>query len=109
MNVKVFKNSFADALRGGLPIILFILAFAMLIFFALRHIEVSSRAEGRILLQESINTSVIRHYAIEGSYPESIKVIEDNYGIRIDRSRYAVFYRIIAPNIMPDITVEELK
>ena len=108
MDVKVFRNSIWGTLRAGLPVILFALAMAAVVVVGLLHIEASGRAEGRLLLEESIKTSVVRHYAIEGSYPGSISIVEDNYGIHIDRTRYAVFYDVAAPNMMPRITVVEL-
>ena len=109
MDVKVFKSSVLDTMRAGLPTTLFILAIASVIIFGLFQVEASGRAEGRLLLEDSIKNSVIRHYAIEGSYPGGISVIEEYYGVHIDRTRYAVFYNAFAPNIMPSITVVELK
>ena len=109
MNVRVFSNSLSDSLRTVLPQILFVLAVTAVIMFGLLHIEVSGRAEGRLILEESIKNAVVRHYAIEGSYPASISIIEDHYGVHIDRTRYAVFYNVFARNMMPGITVVELK
>jgi hypothetical protein len=108
MKVNVFKKSGLSMLRSNLPSILFALLIFALIMFGLWQAEVSSRAEGRRLLEDSIRNAVIRSYASKGQFPDTITYIEDNYGIFIDRTRFVVHYRIHAPNRMPDITVIEL-
>ena len=58
-------------------------------------------------LEDSIRRTCVACYATEGVYPPTLAYLEDNYGIQIDRSRYAVFYEIFAENLMPDITILE--
>ncbi|MCL2004151.1 MAG: hypothetical protein FWG72_09150 [Oscillospiraceae bacterium] len=108
MNAKVFRSGALETLRGGLSAIFFTLSVAAVIVFGLWQTEVSSRAEGRRLLEDGVKNAVVRHYAVEGSYPASLAFIEERYGVYVDRTRYAVFYEIFAPNIMPEITVVEL-
>ena len=108
MDVRVFSKGALDTLVEGLPSILLTVCIAAVIMLGLWQTEISGRAEGRRLLEESLTDAVVRHYAIEGSYPGSISFVEDSYGIHIDRTRYAVFYRVLAPNLMPGITVVEL-
>ena len=108
MKIRVFKSNTLDLLRSGLPVIVLTLPIAAVIMFGLWQVEVTSREDGRRLLEESLKNAVVRHYAVEGSYPSRISVIEDYYGVYIDRTRYAVFYEVFAPNIMPEITVLEL-
>jgi len=47
----------------------------------------------------------VQCYAIEGRYPPSVAYLEENYGVKIDRERFDVFYEGFASNIMPSITV----
>ncbi|MCL2057184.1 MAG: hypothetical protein FWH02_08225 [Oscillospiraceae bacterium] len=108
MEVRVFRRGIFDFLRDTLPMLAFTGIVAAAVMLGLWQAENSSKAEGRRLLEEGIKNAVVRHYAIEGSYPESLSLIEEKYGIFIDRAGYNVFYRVIAPNIMPDITVVEL-
>lgn len=61
--------------------------------------------EGTETLRSAIARASVQCYAIEGRYPPSVQYLEDNYGIRIDRERFNVFYEGFASNIMPDITV----
>ena len=108
MKRDIFKRSVSDIIRDCLAPVIFTLIVIAMIVAGLRETEVSSRAEGLRLLDESIRRAVLQCYAIEGSYPGGIKYIEENYGIYIDRTRYAVHYDIFASNILPDITVLEL-
>ena len=61
--------------------------------------------EGTETLQSAIARASVQCYAIEGRYPPSVQYLEENYGIRIDRNRFRVFYEGFASNIMPNITV----
>lgn len=61
--------------------------------------------EGEETLRNAIARACVQCYAIEGRYPPSVQYLEENYGIRIDRERFYVFYEGFASNIMPDITV----
>ena len=109
MEVRVFRKSAAGVFFEILPAIIFTLAIAAVVVLGLWQTEVSSRAEGRRLLEESIKNAVVRHYAVEGSYPVDISLVEEDYGIYIDRTRYAVFYRVWGSNVMPDVEVTELR
>ena len=108
MQIKVFKNRSFDILSEFLLPMLVLLVLSITIVFGVKQTEASSRAEGRRLLEESITYAVVRNYAIEGYYPPSIGFIEEQYGIYIDRSRYAVFYVIYGSNMIPQITVVEM-
>jgi len=108
MRRGIYRRSFWDVLRGAAAPILFTLAVMGMIVYGLRQTEESSRAEGLRILEDSIRRAVITCYAVEGRYPSTITYIEENYGIHIDRTKYAVHYNIFASNLLPDITVIEL-
>ena len=105
MNTKTFQNNTLHALLSNFAPIFFTLAIILLVALGLNKTEASSRAEGARFLEESILRAAIHSYAVEGQYPENLIYIVENYGIHIDRSKYAVHYDIIASNILPDITV----
>ena len=108
MKRDIFKKSALKTIRDGLTPVIFTILITAMIVVGLREAEISSRAEGLRLLEESVTRAVVQCYAVEGSYPESITHIEKHYGVHIDRTRYAVHYDIFASNILPDITVLEL-
>lgn len=106
---EVFKKSAFSALRGGLVPILFTLTVMVMIVYGLDQTERSSRSEGLRVLEDGLRRAVVKCYAVEGSYPENIAYIEEHYGLHIDRTKYVVHYEIFASNMLPDITVLELK
>lgn len=63
------------------------------------------RDEEAELLRRRISEAAVLCYALEGSYPEDVSYLEENYGVVIDRSRYHVFYETFGSNMRPDIEV----
>lgn len=92
----------------ALPIAILALTLALLIpgFYS-----VAGRTDGRQtqVLEDALRRASIQCYAIEGRYPPSVQYLEDHYGVLVDHERYAVFYDGFASNLMPDITVIDLK
>ncbi len=74
---------------------------------AVSKMNEGQQAESLEQLDLSIRKATMTCYATEGVYPPTIEYLEDNYGIQIDRSRFTVFYEVMAMNMMPDITVME--
>jgi len=105
---NIYRKSALDFLRGALLPVLFTVTIMVMAVIGLRQTEESSRAEGQRILEDSLRRAVVMCYAIEGRYPESVEYIEENFGIHIDKTRYAVHYRIFASNILPEITVVPL-
>jgi len=105
---NIYRKSAFDFLRGAILPVLFTVAIMVMIVFGLQQTEESSRTEGQRILEDSLRRAVVMCYAIEGRYPESVEYIEENFGVHIDRTRYAVHYRIFASNILPEITVVPL-
>jgi len=105
MKTTKYKQSPWSVLKGHLlSIILFAAIFGMFLW-GLGDAEINSKAEGKRVLEESIRRAVVSCYALEGSYPQDIEYLEENYGVRIDENKYSVKYSIFASNIMPEITV----
>jgi len=106
-NDAIFKKTGWELVKSALMPILFTAAIILIIVYALRQTEQASRAEGLVILEDSIRRAVVTAYAIEGRFPESLQYIEENFGVHIDRNRFVVHYMIFAPNIMPEILVIE--
>ncbi|MDR2358097.1 MAG: hypothetical protein LBD92_08465 [Oscillospiraceae bacterium] len=86
--------------------------FAVIAAVLLRGVSSTEKAgaeEQAELLRESISRAVVSCYALEGSYPESLDYITENYGVRVDGSKFIVHYTIFASNIMPEVDIIELK
>ena len=108
MKRSIYRKSAGDLFRSALVPILFTVVVIGMIVFGLRQTEQSSKSEGLRILEESIRRAIITNYAVQGSYPESIAQLEENYGIYIDRTKYLVHYSVFASNMMPDMAVIEL-
>ncbi|MDF2887023.1 MAG: hypothetical protein K0R23_1408 [Lacrimispora sp.] len=83
-------------------------AFSLaVVLFATSALTFSKRSgeRGAETLRDAIRRASVQCYAIEGRYPPSVEYLEENYGIKIDKERYDVFYSGFASNFMPDITV----
>lgn len=109
MKKDVFKRHPLFIVFSGIAPALVTIAAIAMVSFGLNQAESSANSEGRKLLEDGIRRAVITCYAIEGSYPESIEYISEHYGVLIDKNKYVVHYDIFASNIMPDITIIELK
>jgi len=102
---SIFRKSAFDFLRSAILPLLFTAVIVGMVMSGLRQTEAASSAEGLRILEDSLRRAVVMNYAIEGRYPESVEYIERTFGIHIDRTRFAVHYRIFASNILPEITV----
>lgn len=89
-------------------IVLFVICF---IFFYVAIVNVSGDVDENETqtLKKAIDKAVTTCYAIEGTYPESIEYIEENYGVVIDHDKYAVIYDILSANIKPNVIVAPLE
>lgn len=58
-------------------------------------------------LRQTVLDAAVQCYAVEGKYPESLDVLEQEYGVQINHARFIVTYDVFASNQLPDITVLE--
>ncbi len=88
-----------------LPALLLAIALLLWFFIGVSRVARDSGEEGRARLETALRRSAVACYAAEGRYPQDVAYLEEHYGIRINRSRYIVFYEVYAENLMPQITV----
>lgn len=81
------------------------LLFALLIFFAVRTAAAGALREEAHVLEQNLHRAAVQCYAVEGFYPPDAGYLEENYGVAVNRDRYAVHYEVFASNILPEITV----
>lgn len=79
----------------------------VVILFWLGTSLVSSRTDSREaeILRDAITRGIVRCYAIEGAYPESLRHLQENYGLTYDEERFFIDYQALGSNMMPDVTV----
>lgn len=105
MNKKKTGQSPFSVLKGHLLSLLLFVAIFVMFIWGLNSASSNSNIEEQKILKESIQRAVVSCYAIEGRYPDSIKYLEKNYGVKIDTNKYYVDYQIFGSNIMPEIHV----
>ena len=67
----------------------------IIFFHSLSNVSSEKLSQDRAQLEQAITNAAVSCYAIEGSYPESIEYLVENYGIQIDTKRFTVKYGII--------------
>lgn len=81
------------------------LAFFLTGAAGIRVLSAHSVQESAELLEKNLKRAAVECYAIEGGYPESIRYLEQNYGIYVDEEQYVVHYEYVGANLPPDISV----
>ncbi|MDR1589153.1 MAG: hypothetical protein LBS51_03060 [Oscillospiraceae bacterium] len=98
-------RSALEALRThGLAVGLFVV-IAVILLRGIGSTDDASRTEQLEMLRNSLRRAIVSCYAVEGSYPESVDYIVENYGVVIDESKFRVYYDIFGSNIMPSFDV----
>ena len=103
-----FQYKTTEKNYGRLKTFLSSLAFLLILLCLLlgfRALSGGNLSRGRENLEKAIERTLTRCYAVEGSYPESLQYMEENYGLTYDSSRYYVDYRIAGRNVRPIVTV----
>ena len=105
--MKKATRAILSALRSyGIGLGLFVIT-AIVLLGGLTSTEQANHEEQAKMLSDNINRAIISCYALEGSYPQSLDYIVENYNVRIDEEKFIVHYMIFASNIMPDVDILE--
>ncbi|MDO4544621.1 MAG: hypothetical protein Q4C25_00545 [Bacillota bacterium] len=100
--------SWKISLKRRLPVLaaLFLLV-VLLVVIALfgSHINHTYDREDMQLTEDAVRKYAVQCYALEGSYPESIEYLADNYTLTLNKDKYVYHYDYIGANMMPDISV----
>jgi hypothetical protein len=89
-------------------LLLFAAVVSCAVFFALRGVSTQVGENQAQFVEDSVRRSAVQCYAIEGRFPNTIggvQYLEQNYGLAVDYSRYAVYYESMGGNLMPEIRV----
>lgn len=65
----------------------------------------STEDQSAASVRDSILTTAMQCYAIEGSYPPSLKHLKDTYGLTVNENDYIIHYEWFADNIPPSVAV----
>lgn len=82
-----------------------VLVLAIAGWFVYGSIRENMLAQGELSVRNAILDSAKQCCAIEGTYPPSLRYLEDNYGLVINRKDYTITYDAFAENVIPSVVV----
>ena len=82
---------------------------ALIVGFVLLVNSLTATSDGREsqLVYDAVKNAALTCYAVEGTYPESLEYLRENYKLAYNKERFVVEYDAFASNLMPTITVRE--
>ena len=87
-----------------------VIVAALVVFAtAVNSLDGGRNEESLRQLEETLRRGCMACYATEGVYPPDVDYLKERYGVQIDEEKYKVDYQVFAKNLMPSITVLELK
>ena len=86
-------------------LIALLIAIAAIVFAAVRIRGAAGASDSTAAIRNSLRNAAMHCYVIEGSYPESIEYLKENYGLAVNTDDYDVIYIAYAENLMPEIKV----
>ncbi len=81
------------------------LVIVLAIAWGVLAFQESAREQAAVAIRESILSTAMQCYAIEGSYPSSLKHLEDVYGLTVNHDDYVINYEWFADNVPPSVAV----
>lgn len=82
-------------------------AMILLVVFLLSQTDGTARSRGEQVVKQAVTKAAVTCYALEGSYPEDLQYLIDNYGLVVNTDRYMVSYEPSGANLMPSIIVTQ--
>ena len=95
---------------GKSKVVISICVFVVVIivfFYGISSFSTGSEKNQKQNLENALNRAIVYCYTTEGSYPESLDYIKNNYGLVYNEDLFYVDYRPIAENIYPEVTIIE--
>ena len=83
-------------------------AIIVIFYCGINAFSASADSSEKESLENALSRSITYCYATEGSYPESLKYIEKNYGLSYDKDKYFIDYRVMGSNILPEVTIIDI-
>lgn len=85
--------------------VIIFLSVAGLFNYGVQSMSKQSIDEQQTNLETAIERCVSQYYFLVGHYPESLNVLEKEYGLTYNKKIFFVDYQVLGENIAPDIVV----
>lgn len=92
-------------LRRVVYLLLSVLIVANVLFAVFMSRSIA-REQGVATLRDSTIDAALQCCAVEGSYPASLKHLEEHYGLIINEDDYIVTYQWLGDNVPPSVVVK---
>lgn len=102
---EVTKRDKVRKRKRLIVVLLCCMLVAAVLVVVLHVVQDNAREQGAAALRQSILSAAVRCCAVEGSYPLSLKKLEDDYGLRINHNDYIITYEAYASNMAPSVVV----
>ena len=63
------------------------------------------REQGAASVRDAVLRSAAQCCAVEGSYPHTLRHLENHYGLTVNHDDYVVIYEAYASNVTPSVVV----
>ena len=103
-----YRKSSKSGIKLVLALCIFV-AVIVIFFCGINSLSSTAESKEKASLENAVSRGITYCYATEGSYPDSLEYIKENYGLVYDESKYFVDYRPRGENILPDVTIIELE
>lgn len=100
----VYNKQSTTYLRHIISVAVFLLVLYLFIH-GVSSVSNSTMERQYASLESAINRCIMDCYISEGTYPESLDYLKDNYGLVYNEELFYVDYQSSGLNIMPDITI----
>lgn len=94
------------SITAYLPVLLMILVLGCFVAFSNSFSQTNLTYEKEILYN-ALERSITQCYALEGTYPNNLAYLEENYGLTYNKEHFYVDYQYIGGNLRPDVTIIE--
>lgn len=94
-----------NGVRGAMVSVIVFFIMVLLFTAGMDGVSQKARRERRSSLEDAVWRSITQYYAIEGRYPESLDILQSEYGLQIDSDEFFVDYQVFGANLKPDVTV----
>ncbi len=102
---RSFFKTVVKILKSGLLYSLLMFAVVVYVFvFGTDNVSGTVSGEQLTMLENSVRRSAVQCYSLEGSYPEDLQYLIDEYGLYYDDKNFVVHYENIGSNLVPQIS-----
>lgn len=80
-------------------------ALIALVALCAPSVDAALRAQGAASVREAVLRAAAQCCAVEGSYPSTLRHLEEHYGLSVNHDDYVITYEAFASNVTPSVAV----